>query len=111
MFLKGFSKKEFKKKRKGVYGKIITGKNAELAWCVLEPGYDNNHRHDHEQIGYILKGRIKVTIRDQSKILKPGDAYYIPAGTRHGFKVIGNKKAEYFEVFSPPKEENIVLLK
>ncbi|MBN2453342.1 MAG: cupin domain-containing protein [Candidatus Omnitrophica bacterium] len=111
MFLKKFAEKGFRKKRKGVYGKIIAGKNAQLVWCMLDPGYDNSHIHNHEQIGYILKGRIKVTIAGRSKILEPGDAYYIPAGVRHGFKVIGNKKAGYFEVFSPPKKENMVLLR
>lgn len=109
MFVKGFADKEFIKKRKGVYGKVITGKNAQLAWCILEAGQATDHMHNHEQIGYILKGRVKVTIANKSKVLGSGDAYCIPANTRHGFKVTGDKKAEYFEIFSPPKRENAAL--
>jgi len=111
MFVKGFAKKEFIKKRQGVYGKVITGKNAQLAWCILGPGQKTSHIHPHEQIGYIMKGRIKITTANKSGILGVGDAYCIPANVRHGFKVVGNKKAEYFEVFSPPKEENRALLR
>lgn len=109
MFIKGFAKKEFIKKREGIYGKVITGQSAQLAWCILEPGQATDHTHNHEQIGYILAGSIRVTISDESEILSAGDAYYIPANVRHGFKVVGDKKAEYFEVFSPPKSENIAL--
>lgn len=107
MFVKGFAKKKFLKKRAGVYAKVITGRNSQLAWCRLEPGQATDHTHAHEQIGYILSGSIKITIAGKSKILGPGDAYCILAGIRHGFKVLGDKKADYFEVFSPPKEENI----
>lgn len=106
MFIKGFAKKEFVKKREGVYGKTVTGKNAQLAWCVLEPGQTTDHTHNHEQIGYILSGSLRITIQGETEILGAGDAYSIPANVRHGFTVLGDKKAEYFEVFSPPKEEN-----
>jgi len=109
MFIKGFAKRRFIKKRKGVYGKIITGKNAQLAWCILEPGQATDHTHNHEQIGYILSGKLKITIQGEREILSAGDAYCIPAKFRHGFTVLGDKKAEYFEVFSPPKKENTAI--
>lgn len=109
MFVKGFAKKRFIKKRKGVYGKVITGKNAQLAWCILESGQATDHVHNHEQIGYILSGKLKVTIKRETKVLCAGDAYCIPARARHGFTVLGDKNAEYLEVFSPPKKENIAL--
>jgi len=107
MFTKGFKRKKFIRKRAGVYAKVITGKNAQLAWCRLMPGEETDHKHNHEQIGYILSGSLKVTISGESKKLGPGDAYCIPQGAKHGFKVLGDKEAQYFEIFSPPKEENI----
>lgn len=108
MFVRGFAKKEFIKKRKGVYGRVITGKNAQLAWVRLEPGQVTDHIHNNEQIGYIFKGSLKVTIEGKTEILSPGDAYCIAANVRHGFEVLGDKEAEYFEIFSPPKQENII---
>jgi quercetin dioxygenase-like cupin family protein len=109
MFFKRFDKKEFGKKREGIYGKVISGKNAQLTWARLEPGQATDHTHNNEQIGYVLSGRLKVTIGNESETLGPGDAYCIPAGVRHGFQVVGDQKAEYLEVFSPPKKENLSL--
>jgi quercetin dioxygenase-like cupin family protein len=109
MFVKGFAKKGFIKKREGVFARVISGKNAQLAWAKLSPGQCADHKHNHEQLGIILSGNIKVTIGNESKNLGPGDAYCIPANVRHGFKVRGDKEAQYFEVFSPPKQENLFL--
>jgi len=54
---------------------------------------------------------LKITVRGETETLGPGDAYCIPAKARHGFAVAGDVKAEYFEAFSPPKEENRALEK
>jgi quercetin dioxygenase-like cupin family protein len=106
MFIKGFAKKKFARKRKGVYARVITGKNAQLAWAKLKPRQCTDHKHKHEQLGIILSGKLKITIAGKSQKLKSGDAYCIPSNTRHGFKVLGDKAAQYIEIFSPPKQEN-----
>lgn len=109
MFIRGFAGMSFKKKREGVFLKTITGRNAQFGWVVLDPGQATDHEHDHEQIGYILAGKLEVTIDGETEVLGPGDGYCIPPNVRHGFRVLGDEKAEYFEVFSPPKEENIFM--
>ncbi len=109
MFIKGFSNREFKKKSEGIYGKVISGKNAQLTWIRLAPGTRTGHEHDNEQLGVILSGSLKVSIGNESQILVAGDAYCIPAKIRHGFEVVGDNEAEYIEIFSPPKQENAAL--
>jgi quercetin dioxygenase-like cupin family protein len=106
MFIREFGSRDFTGKREGVRIKSITGRNAQLAWVVLDPGQATDHVHDQEQIGYVLSGQLRVTIGTSTEDLSGGDAYCIPAQVRHGFRVLGDTKAEYFEVFSPPKEEN-----
>jgi mannose-6-phosphate isomerase-like protein (cupin superfamily) len=108
MFVKGFGKKEFAKKREGVYARVITGKNAQLAWVKLSPGERTDHQHNHEQLGIILSGNLKITIEGESQVLGPDDAYCIPVNVRHGFEVLGDKEAQYIEIFSPPKQENVI---
>jgi mannose-6-phosphate isomerase-like protein (cupin superfamily) len=108
MFVKGFAQKEFARKREGVFGKVITGSNAQLAWVKLSLGQRTDHEHNHEKLGVILSGSLKITIAGVSEDLGSGDAYCIPENVMHGFQVLGDKEAEYFEVFSPPKEENII---
>ena len=47
----------------------------------LEP-----HSHeDHEQIYYILEGEGLLTVGDDTRRVKRGDAIYIPPNTIHGF--------------------------
>jgi len=109
-FFKGFGSKEFARKREGIFGKVISGKNAQLTWVKLEPGQATDHKHNNEQIGYVLAGQIRITIGKESQVLGSGDAYCISANIRHGFEALGSRPAEYFEVFSPPKEENLDLI-
>ena len=103
MFVSGFEKKKFIKKREGGYGRVITGKNAQLAWVRFDPCQCTDHEHINEQLGYILSGNLKITIGGKSEILGPGDAYFMPPNIKHGFEVLGDKEAEYFEIFSPPQ--------
>lgn len=59
------------------------------------------HDHPEEQFGYLLKGVFEVTIGEDKKILKPGDAYHIPGGVPHRFRVMEDTEA--IDVFSPKR--------
>ena len=96
----------YKKKRDCVFIKSITGENAQLTFIQLEPGEMTSHHHPHEQMRYILSGQVELTVDGNTKVLGPGDAYYIPGNVQHGFSVTTVEGVEYIEIFSPPKEEN-----
>jgi quercetin dioxygenase-like cupin family protein len=95
-----------RQKRKGVFFKSITGENIQMLYLKLKPGSSTFHSHINEQMGYILSGEVELTINGESRICKPGDAYYIPADISHGFSVLKNEDLEYIEIFCPIKEEN-----
>lgn len=95
----------YQKKRERVYAKIITGENLQCCFVRLEAGEKTYHSHSNEQMGYILSGQVEVMIDGQVKQLTAGDAYHIPSNIPHGFKVLSNDYVEYFEIFSPPKDE------
>lgn len=61
------------------------------------------HRHPHEQTGYLVSGRIRLHIGDQSYECTPGDSWCVPGGAEHGADVIEDAVA--VEVFSPVREE------
>src|SRR5271157_4328935 len=103
-----FSRTPYKEKRPGVHLKAITGDRSQLCLIELAPGTETRHTHDHEQIGYILSGKVSLSIADIAESLGPGDGYRIPANTEHGFAVSLESKLEYIEVFCPPKEENVL---
>lgn len=96
---------EFKQKREGVFFKSITGEKIQLIYIRLNPGQVTNHSHINEQMGYIIFGKVELTIGDEKKVLGPGEAYHIPSNIQHGFRVLSDKDLEYLEIFSPPKEE------
>ena len=41
------------------------------------------HAHPNEQIVWVMKGRARVRIGEEEKVVGPGDIYMIPADTEH----------------------------
>ena len=97
---------EYRTKRERVHIKSLTGEVSQLCLIKLEHGEETDHAHENEQIGYITRGEVEITVEGRRKVLRPGDGYVIPANVRHGFRVVSKEPVEYIEVFSPPKEDN-----
>jgi quercetin dioxygenase-like cupin family protein len=70
----------------------------------LQAGYPlPSHEHPQEQTGYLISGRLRLTIGAETYDVAPGDSWSIPAGVRHGAEVLEDAVA--IEVFSPPRED------
>lgn len=61
------------------------------------------HTHPQVQLGYVISGGLKVTIGNDTQILKAGDAYFVPAGLPHEPTAIG--QTEVVDVFSPIRSD------
>ena len=61
------------------------------------------HSHTNDQVGYVVYGKIEVTVGDQTKICHPGDSYAIPGGIIHSVRVLTNTLA--IDIFSPPRND------
>jgi quercetin dioxygenase-like cupin family protein len=61
------------------------------------------HSHPHEQTGYLVTGRIRLTIGEQTFEALPGDCWCIPGDTEHSAEILEDSLA--VEVFSPVREE------
>ena len=101
-----FNRMAFLEKRKNVSIKSISGKNLQMILIRLRAGERTDHSHPEEQMGYILAGKVELTIACEKKVCGPGEAYYIPGNVPHGFAVLSEEDLEYIEVFAPPKTEN-----
>ena len=42
------------------------------------------HAHPHEQTGYLISGRLQLTIGDRTDDVGPGDSWCIPGQVTHG---------------------------
>lgn len=61
------------------------------------------HDHPHEQTGYLVTGRLRLTIHDETRDLGPGDSWSIPGGVPHGAVALADTVA--VEVFSPLRDD------
>ena len=62
------------------------------------------HSHPHEQIGYIVSGRLVYQEEGQEdKVLGTGDTYYVAPNVVHGVKILEDTKL--LDIFTPMRED------
>ena len=62
------------------------------------------HSHPHEQIGYIVSGRLVYQEEGQEdKILETGDTYYVAPNVVHGVQILEDTKL--LDIFTPMRED------
>ncbi len=62
------------------------------------------HSHPHEQTGTGLEGAFELTIDNETRIIRPGDAYTIPGGTPHSARSVDGP-ALALDIFNPIRED------
>ncbi|VVB70444.1 Cupin domain protein [uncultured archaeon] len=73
----------------------------------LETGVEiPSHSHPQSQAGYIVSGRICITVGGKSQDLGPGDSYSAPPGVLHSARTL--EKAVVVDTFSPPRDDYLV---
>jgi quercetin dioxygenase-like cupin family protein len=80
--------------------------NFALRRFIMRPGGGipaHTNSVEHEQ--YVLRGRAKVGIGDETHALKAGDVLFIPAGTPHWYKAEGDEPFEFICVVPNAPDE------
>lgn len=62
-----------------------------------------DHAHPHEQVGYVVSGRIAMTVAGETFELGPGDSYRAPSNVRHSAHTL--EPTVVVDTFSPPRED------
>jgi len=89
----------------GLIARALTGAEATLAQIELEPDVDvPEHAHVNEQIGILLGGSMTFRIGGESRDLRPGGAWVIPADVPHSVTA-GPSGAMLIEVFVPARDD------
>ncbi len=85
---------------------IYTGKNIQTVEYHFPPDKTfPPHKHDrHEQIGYLVTGKMGFKIGNKEKILLPGDYYHVPIGVMHNAWTF-EEPSVLLDIFSPPRED------
>jgi transcriptional regulator with XRE-family HTH domain len=59
-------------------------------------------RHEGEEGGVVVRGRVELTIGGESRVLGPGDAYYFTSAIPHRFRNTGSEPCEIISASTPP---------
>ena len=62
-----------------------------------------SHSHPQDQAGYVVSGRIRVSVDGMSRDLGPGDSYSAPSGAVHS--ALALERSVVVDTFSPPRED------
>jgi transcriptional regulator with XRE-family HTH domain len=87
---------------------VAAGRPGRALQLILEnyaPGGDTGpelYRHEAEEAGLVLKGRLELTVDGESWTLGPGDAYYFDSRRPHRVRNIGKGPAQAVSVNTPP---------
>jgi quercetin dioxygenase-like cupin family protein len=70
----------------------------------LEKGVEiPGHSHPQDQAGYVVSGKIRVSVEGESSDLGPGDSYSASSGAVHS--AIALERSVVVDTFSPPRED------
>ena len=89
----------------GLAARAINGERMTMAVVDLEPNAVlSEHKHENEQLGFILRGTMTMRIGDEVLELRAGDTYNIPSGVEHG-AAAGPDGCTAADVFAPIRED------
>ena len=61
------------------------------------------HSHVHTQMSYVASGAFAITIADEIRTVRMGDAFYIPPNVQHGAVCV--EAGELVDLFTPMRED------
>ncbi|TXT58981.1 MAG: Cupin [Promethearchaeota archaeon] len=82
--------------------------NDDVMMCIFKLEKDVKipmHDHKANQIGYVVKGKMKFITESSEFIVKTGSSYVFDSYEKHAAKVLEDTRV--VEVFSPTREEYI----
>ncbi len=88
---------------------LCFGENTLMTEFILKKGAIlNEHKHSNEQTGYLISGKIRLFVKNESRVLTPGDSWNISSNIPHKAEIIEDSIA--IEIFSPCREDYIIYL-
>ena len=88
-----------------VRARRVQGERISLAVVELAPNaIVPEHRHDSEQLGMVIEGRVAFTVDGETRELGPGGTWRILSNRPH-FVQAGPDGAVVIDVFSPVRDD------
>ena len=83
---------------------LTSGKRVSMRlWRDEQPGEEKPAtRREYETVGYVIAGRAELVVEGQTLRLEPGDAWLVPAGAEHTYRILEPFTA--VEATAPPAQ-------
>lgn len=83
---------------------LIEGKSMMICEFTLVKGSQiPTHAHPHEQVGYLVSGKIRVIIDGKGFDLNPGDCYCALSDVPHSAEIL--EDSVVVDTFNPPRDD------
>ena len=80
----------------------VQAENFVSGFVIIEPGGRVPlHEHEQEEVYYVLKGRGKMTVGEETQTMQAVSAVYIPSNIRHTLRNSGDEELHMLFVYSP----------
>ena len=84
--------------------RVLSGEKGMLVWWSIKAGaHANAHKHPHEQMFWMLKGRMDFRLGDERRSCVAGDVGVIPGGVEH--EAWFPEDTEVVDVFVPRRDD------
>lgn len=89
----------------GAVARAVHGDRITVAAVDLDPNlHVPEHRHENEQLGFVLTGAVTMVIGGEEKELHAGEAYTIQSNVPHSART-GAEGATVLDVFAPVRSD------
>jgi len=89
----------------GFLARTVHGERVTFAVVEIDPDSPlQEHQHENEQLGMVLRGSMTFRIGDEERELHPGDTWSIPSNTPHS-GTAGPDGTIVLDVFAPTRDD------
>jgi len=89
----------------GVLARVVNGDRLSIGFVDIEPNVEvPEHRHENEQVGFVLRGSVTMVVDGQSRELRVGETYTIASRLPHSAKA-GADGVSVVDVFAPVRAD------
>jgi quercetin dioxygenase-like cupin family protein len=99
-----FEKLPLEKVTDKISRRIAAGEQGMIVWWSMKAGaHAAAHKHQNEQIAWMLSGKMEFCLGNERRTCGPGDVVVIPGGVEH--EAFFPEDTEVVDIFSPPRED------
>jgi len=89
----------------GIQRQMVVGQNIMVCRLRFDPMVVTPaHRHPHEQMTFVMQGKVKFILGEDEKIVSAGDILHFPSNHWHGATML-DEEVVLIDVFSPIRED------